>query len=149
MAGPAACSINPQRHLKIVQLADQRAHAVAPRLFLDSAQMRVDRIEAHCALARILRRRHAGLQCARDIGSTAHLDASDSGTYYKLGVGFEVTAGPMKSHLMFGYENMPAVPVIVRDGNNPSQLTFGDSDAWSVKFGVSVGFGGVPGNYRF
>jgi hypothetical protein len=81
--------------------------------------------------------------------SAAHLDASDSGTYYKLGVGLEVTAGPMKSHLMFGYENMPAVPVIVRDGNNPSQLTFGDSDAWSVKFGVSVGFGGVPGNYRF
>ena len=81
--------------------------------------------------------------------STAHLDASDSGTYYKLGVGFEVTAGPMKSHLMFGYENMPAVPVIVRDGNNPSQLTFGDSDAWSVKFGVNIGFGGVPGNYRF
>lgn len=76
--------------------------------------------------------------------STAQLDASDSGYYYKLGAGLEVSAGPMKSYVMFGYENTPAVPVIVRDGNNPSQLTFDDGNVWSVKFGVNVGFGGGP-----
>ena len=47
-------SIDAQRHLQVVELGDQLAHAVAAGLLLDAAQVRVDRVFADGAGACIV-----------------------------------------------------------------------------------------------
>jgi hypothetical protein len=58
-------SIDPQRYLQVVELADQLAHAMAASLLLDPAQMCVDGVEAHRPRLRIIAERNTRLQRLR------------------------------------------------------------------------------------
>src|SRR5262249_30051308 len=63
---PSLASLESQRHLQIVELANELRHPTAAGLFLDPAQMRVDGIQTQLARVGIFAERDAGLQGLRE-----------------------------------------------------------------------------------
>src|SRR5262245_13964271 len=62
---PSLASLESQRHLQIVELANELRHPTAAGLFFDPAQMRVDGIQTQLARVGIFAERDAGLQGLR------------------------------------------------------------------------------------